>query len=285
MPSPVEIFGSFVPWKLDGQTWIIQFMNGSEYMYLLEGEEKALLIDTGWGTGNVRALVERLTKKPVMVVNSHFHPDHAGGNGEFEEVYVGRNYRYDETSVVSNELCPCDISKLPHPDYRKIPISEGFVFELGGRSVEVIEARDAHCNSSLFFLDRGHRMVFTGDEFESGQSNLFNDPVGADGHILSTEEVLENFTANAKRIWSERDSYDLVLPNHNGSPISKTYIEQYANLFDAIRAGNVTVEDKLNHFFIEMDPKAPRLCRVRCGEVSIFAYKDEVTKLIGSVNR
>ena len=80
-----EIFGSYMAWRLDAQTWIIQFMNGTEYMYLLEGSEKALLLDTGYGAGNLRAFVEQLTDKPVIVANTHYHPDHAGGNGEFEK--------------------------------------------------------------------------------------------------------------------------------------------------------------------------------------------------------
>ncbi|MDO4622005.1 MAG: MBL fold metallo-hydrolase [Eubacteriales bacterium] len=278
----VMIFGSYVPWKLDASTWIIQFMNGSEYMYLLEGEEKALLIDTGWGSGNLRALVEKLTDKPILVVNSHFHPDHAGGNGEFEQVYVSRRYA-DDVGTLSESLMPFDLSRLPHPDYVKILIGEGFVFDLGNREVEVMEARNAHCNSSLFFLDRSHRMIFTGDEFESAQSNLFNDPLNEKGEISTGREVFENFTANAKRIWELRDAYDLVLPNHNGSPMAKCYIEEYAELYDALLKGDVTVEDKLNHFYIEQDPKAPRLCRVRYKGVSVFAYKEDVKELKGSI--
>jgi len=46
-PSLEQIFGSYVAWQAKEGTWFINFMNGSENMYLLEGEEKALLIDTG----------------------------------------------------------------------------------------------------------------------------------------------------------------------------------------------------------------------------------------------
>ena len=123
-------------------------------------------------------------------------------------------------------------------------------------------------------------MVFTGDEFESAQSNLFNDPVDENGNVYSTEEVLKHFTANAERIWALRDSYDLVLPNHNGSPISKSYIRDFSELYDAIKKGEVRVEEKLNHFFIEQDPKAPLLCRVRYKSISIFAYKKDIEALL-----
>jgi hydroxyacylglutathione hydrolase len=75
-PNLIQIFGSYMSWKLNENTWIINFMNGSQNMYLLEGREKALLIDTGWGAGNLRALVEKLTSKPVIVTNTHGHLDH-----------------------------------------------------------------------------------------------------------------------------------------------------------------------------------------------------------------
>ena len=84
---PLEmIFGNYMSWKLDEKTWIISFMDGTEYIYLLEGDEMAMLIDTGYGIGHLRDYVEKLTDKPVVVVNTHFHPDHAAGNDEWEEV-------------------------------------------------------------------------------------------------------------------------------------------------------------------------------------------------------
>ena len=80
-PTPEQIFGTYVPWEAKKGTWFINFMNGSQNIYLLEGKEKAMLIDTGWGAGNLRACVEKLTDKPLIVVNTHFHPDHSAGNG------------------------------------------------------------------------------------------------------------------------------------------------------------------------------------------------------------
>ena len=50
-PDLLDIFASYTSWKYNEDTWIINFMDGSQNMYLLEGDEKALLIDTGWGSG------------------------------------------------------------------------------------------------------------------------------------------------------------------------------------------------------------------------------------------
>ena len=97
---PLEmIFGNYMAWKLDETTWCISFMEGTEYIYLLEGEEKALLLDTGYGIGNLRAFVEKLTDKPILVANTHYHPDHSAGNGEWEEVLLSAGWAVDAPSV------------------------------------------------------------------------------------------------------------------------------------------------------------------------------------------
>src|SRR5205807_9970929 len=55
--------------------------------YLIVGEQRALLFDTGMGISDVKKVVEELTKLPVIVLNSHTHDDHVGGNWEFDRVY------------------------------------------------------------------------------------------------------------------------------------------------------------------------------------------------------
>ena len=49
--------------------------------YLVEGSERALLIDSGLGVGDIGSVVKKLTVKPLAVVASHVHWDHIGGHG------------------------------------------------------------------------------------------------------------------------------------------------------------------------------------------------------------
>ena len=279
-PTLEQIFGSYMAWKVDEKTWIISFMNGTEYMFLLEGEEKALLIDTGYGVGNLRAFVEKLTKKPILVTNTHYHPDHAAGNGEFDCAYVSAGWEVDAPSVDPEGAVPFDLKKLPYPDYEKIIVGDGYVFELGGREVEVLEARPAHCNSSLFFLDRTHRMLFSGDEYESAQTIMYDNSKNPDAPY-DVKERLDNLKANALRLCERAGEYDLIFPNHNGGPIAREYLTQYIELVDAVYAGKAVIEDKLNHPFVEKDEKAPTLCRVRWKNVSIFIKKDLLMTVYG----
>lgn len=59
-----------------------------EFMYLIEGEHEAVLVDTCLGVGNLRAFVEHLTSKPVTVILTHGHVDHAMGAPAFDKVYM-----------------------------------------------------------------------------------------------------------------------------------------------------------------------------------------------------
>lgn len=277
-PSLEEIFGSYMAWKLDDTTWCINFMNGTQNIYLLEGEEKALLLDTGYGTGTLRDFVEGLTDKEIIVANTHFHPDHSAGNGEFERVFLSKGAEIDAPSI--NGFGPFDLGKLPYPNYKKVYIGEGDKIELGGRTIEVLDALPAHCNSSLFFLDRGHRMFFTGDELEAAQVLLYDNSNNLDAPY-NVKERLDNFYKNNKRIQELSGEYDYLLPNHNGVVIAKSYVQEFIELVEHIYAGDAVIEDKLNHKFIEMDPKAPELCRVRYKHASIFIKKVLLMEVYG----
>lgn len=61
---------------------------GHVTFWLVVGSDRAALIDTGCGFVPLRPMVERLCEVPVLVVNSHNHLDHVGGNAEFSEIAI-----------------------------------------------------------------------------------------------------------------------------------------------------------------------------------------------------
>jgi hydroxyacylglutathione hydrolase len=54
-------------------------------IFLLVGNENAMLIDTGIGIGDLKGFIRTLTDKPLMVCYTHNHPDHTGGAGAHEK--------------------------------------------------------------------------------------------------------------------------------------------------------------------------------------------------------
>ena len=58
------------------------------WCYLIDGPEKALLIDTAFGLGDLKGLIHKLIgDKEVIVCNTHAHVDHISGNSHFDKVY------------------------------------------------------------------------------------------------------------------------------------------------------------------------------------------------------
>ena len=137
--------------------------------YLVVGEEKALLIDTGFGMGSLKKVVESLTEKPVIVVNTHGHPDHGGGNYEFSAVYLHSEdwelyaYKCADARLEEANHWPVEgeVQLQPYQP-ETLPLEDGQVFDLGGRLVDVLHT-PGHTAGSVSLFDRQTRSLFTGD--------------------------------------------------------------------------------------------------------------------------
>jgi hydroxyacylglutathione hydrolase len=140
--------------------------------YLAVGSESALLIDAGLGLGNLRAVVESLTKLPVAVVATHAHCDHVLGANWYESYFLHKDdfsfvYRILSSKIFGKALAAGQVEKsafLKQP-YRakRIPIEDGHVFRLGEREITVQHV-PGHTRGSIILLDKKHQIMFTGDD-------------------------------------------------------------------------------------------------------------------------
>ena len=120
-------------------TWVICY-HGTLYCYLLIGSEKAMLIDTAYGDGDLRAFVETITDKPVMVCNTHGHFDHTGGNALWEEAWMSEAASKDAKNAFGEEMTR-RFQAMPHPDYKINILHDGDVIDLAaGRSASLRSA-------------------------------------------------------------------------------------------------------------------------------------------------
>lgn len=162
------------------------------FCYLIIGDEKAMLIDTGYGYADLCAAVRSVTDKPLVIVNTHGHCDHTGGNGWFREMcylhpadwalcrdHTAMSMRRDnarraensmdfETKQTFNALpdgfdldayCAMGTGSLAE-------VKEGDVFRLGGATLEVYEA-PGHTRGCIALWYREKNIVFTGDAANS----------------------------------------------------------------------------------------------------------------------
>src|SRR3954447_17876971 len=80
----------FRVWEDQPGVWVIEEPLHSERVksYLVIGQDRAALIDTGMGVGDLRALVEARTSLPIIVLQSHAHNDHVGSAAQFDDVRI-----------------------------------------------------------------------------------------------------------------------------------------------------------------------------------------------------
>lgn len=150
--------------QIDDHTWVgTGHIMANESLYLVEGKNKAVLIDAGMKIADLDKIVATLTKQPVMLVATHVHPDHTGTSiNYFPEIYIN----------------PADTVLIPQmmPNYKgKVKyLKDGEIIDLGGRKLHVVFT-PAHTPGSTTFIDKDAAYGFSGDSFGSGNLLLTTD--------------------------------------------------------------------------------------------------------------
>ena len=151
---------------------------GDPWMYLIDGPEKCMLIDTGFGLGDLKGLVRKLVgEKPIIVANTHAHYDHAYGNAQFDQCYCHKNevyrmeqknnphiwdYLFDENGKPKwTEFDKSDL--ISYKKYEVIGVDDGYRFDLGsGYEVEAV-LLPGHTPGQCAYYDLHNRTIFIGD--------------------------------------------------------------------------------------------------------------------------
>jgi glyoxylase-like metal-dependent hydrolase (beta-lactamase superfamily II) len=208
--------------------------------YLVLGKEKALVIDTGTGIGDLNRVVSELTELPVSVLLTHTHWDHIGNNYQFEEIMVYHDdYAVNSlhTGMDNAKLLPSVSGEsvwkpLPHgfdPATWTIPsveptalLEDGDIIELGERTLEVIHT-PGHSPDSICLLDSKNRILFTGDTFFPGPLYAFGEDVDIDHYIASIEKLK-----------SRLEEYDYLCAGHNDPWVKSEVISRVSDAFKTI---------------------------------------------------
>lgn len=220
--------------------------------YLIQGQDRALLWDTGMGIGNIKRLTDELWGKELIVCNSHHHFDHIGGDPAFETVYVlnhpvmmqalktpltdsflARNYGADAFS---------DRSPLSSYEYQfkvthAVPIANGHIFDLGGCQLEVMHT-PGHSKDSIALIDRRRRLLFTGDTYYPGPLYCFEEPIA-------------EYADTMRKLADAFADYTLIT-SHNEPLRDGRILSGVADDLQAIASGKVSCRTREEYHIYEM---------------------------------
>ncbi|MDL2233925.1 MBL fold metallo-hydrolase, partial [Ruminococcaceae bacterium OttesenSCG-928-L11] len=162
--------------------------SGHDSFYVVEGADKALVIDTGMGGDNIMEVIRSLTRLPLELAVTHCHGDHMYHSDKFGKFYMSAK----EMSILPGFM----ESMMPHSKTTAddiIHIKEGDSIDLGGGVViEVLEI-NGHTPGSVAFLDAAHGICFTGDAVGSGCGVWMQVPGAMD--LSAFKANLEGFLA------------------------------------------------------------------------------------------
>jgi len=237
--------------------------------YLVVGQRRAILIDSGLRIANIREVVEALTPLETMVVNTHYHFDHSGGSHLFEkiaiqeagvaslgsevpvevfELYLAYTrdmlehfeaYRsLDERFFhhLTEEMTPRPLPPDFRPEaWRVVPtvptqvLAEGDVLDVRGRRLRVLHT-PGHTQDCICLLDEDNGVLFGGDTINTG-------PIYAQ---LEDSDV-KAFALSTRRLAEEVGDVRVVyVPHFTRYAPDATRTGEIAEGFEAVVAGDVT---------------------------------------------
>jgi len=214
--------------------------------YLILGTKQAVLFDTGMGISSIRKVTKQLTAKPIVVLNSHTHDDHVGGNWEFDYVFAmdtdfsrksSRGSRADaQAEIAPGQIC----GKLPVGFNPKTYatrqwkilhfVHDGFKINLGARTVEIV-ATPGHTPDSIALLDRANGLLFTGDTYYPAAIWLYRPETDMDAYV-----------ASVKRLAALAPQVKMVLGAHNIPVADPAVLPKLVDAILAVRAGKGDVK-------------------------------------------
>lgn len=220
--------------------------------YLVVGDERSALLDTGAGIGPFHCLVRELVDGEPVVVQTHVHEDHVGASHLFREVYVhagdadalrrgSSDARYKEDTAARNlkrrplpEGWEPDLSVTPGIEPARM-LEEGDLIELGNRTLEVFHT-PGHTPGGIALLDRANRVLFTGDSLYSGNILVLDPP--------AYRPTIDKLAELAQLV-------DCIYGSHFGIPTDPALVPAmqaaFIDIFEGHRAAN-DQRGKYDHF-------------------------------------
>lgn len=204
-------------YKIDENTW--RFEDGFVRFFLLEGKDKAVMIDSGVNCPNAADLAKELTDKPIILLNTHGEGDHTSGTAGFSQIRIHVSDYYG-----------CDVAKR-YPNTALFEIKDGDIIELGERPLRIIHI-PGHTAGSVAILDINKRVLYAGDSVQKGHIYMFGD-----------KREPESFESSLDKLISIKDEYDTIFASHDELELPNDYAVKVKEAWISVRKGEVPFEE------------------------------------------
>jgi len=187
-------------------------------MFLFLEDDRAWLIDTGCGNGQISDFIKELTDMPVTVVITHADLDHVGGMFQFEDVFM---------SPADFNHCAVKAG-LNVETNRPKPLWDSDTLGAGSQRFEVITT-PGHTPGSIALLDRKNRLIMLGD-------SVLSLPV----HMHGLGRNLVAYRHSLLMVCKKRETFDKLLLSHGPVvEVDPGILDEFTILTDKVMAGDL----------------------------------------------
>lgn len=202
--------------QIDSNTW--RFEDGFVRFFLLVGDDRAAMIDSGVNCPDAAALAKTVTDKPVILVNTHGDGDHTSGTAGFSEIHI-----------FSEDYINCGI-KQNFPETTLVELKDGQEIELGNRPLKIVHI-PGHTSGSAAIIDVRKRVLYSGDSVQKGHIYMFG----------NKREPM-NFEKSLEKLISLRSEYDRIYASHDEPIIEGDYAEKVLHSWKRVMNGEIPYE-------------------------------------------
>ena len=215
---------------------------------LVVGKNKALVFDTGYGFGDLKEEIKKITSLPLVIVNSHGHMDHTGGNYVFDKIYIHSKdvelikkhnsekwRKRNVESALNQKVLPDNFNidnYLKEREGNITLIDDIKTFDLGNVTLKVIHT-PGHTAGSISLYSKELKIMLTADAIIQYVWLFLEESTSVSDYIKSIEEALTY-------------DFDYFLVGHGARLIPRDEMKEYlacAKSLDLEKAKKVTFKN------------------------------------------